>query len=314
MQPKVSIVVAAYNVEKYISRCINSLLNQTLEEIEILVINDGSKDNTVSVVDTIQKSDSRVKLITQSNGGLSAARNTGIDNAKGEFIAFLDGDDYVESNMYEMLYNQMVKEEADLSICNFYKVWENEKFEEQKRTENCLKTSLIEKSYITNFLTKHDEAFVVAWNKLFRLSIITRNKLKFENRAFFEDVGFIPRYLYFSRHITHVNEPLHFYIQRAGSITKSYNPIIEKSSENTINIVRDFFQDKINKDIIKAFELRLLIYQINYSLENKKNINILKNRVINLQKGRAMLPLKHRVAVLLLKYNLYEKIYEGFGR
>lgn len=103
-KPKISIVVAAYNVEDYIEKCLESLTAQSIKEIEILVINDGSRDNTVNIANEFTKCDKRIRVISQENGGLSAARNTGINHANGEFIAFVDGDDYLDKSMYEILY------------------------------------------------------------------------------------------------------------------------------------------------------------------------------------------------------------------
>ena len=257
MNPQISVVVAAYNVEKYIGRCIKSVMMQSFENLEILVVNDGSLDNTASIVKDLATKDDRIHLINQENGGLSAARNTGIKYAKANYIAFLDGDDYIHENMYEKLYDKIISTKADLVLCNFLKVWENDSFEIVKKEKSTFKKTNLDGDFLKKFLTKHDEPFVVAWNKLYKTSIIKDNIIYFENKAFFEDVGFVPRYLYFSRKIVSVDEELHYYVQRNGSITKSYNPIIEKSSENTIRIIKEFYNNTITDGCIEAFELRL---------------------------------------------------------
>src|SRR5574344_1424030 len=103
--PKVSIIVPIYNVEKYLDRCMESLLNQTLKDIEIIMVDDGSPDNCPKMCDEYAKRDKRVKVIHKKNGGLGYARNSGLDIATGEYVAFVDSDDYVDVNMYETLYN-----------------------------------------------------------------------------------------------------------------------------------------------------------------------------------------------------------------
>ncbi|MED4023441.1 MULTISPECIES: glycosyltransferase family 2 protein [Priestia] len=314
MNPQISVVVAAYNVEKYINRCINSIMNQSFENLEILVVNDGSLDSTAAIVKDLVAKDNRIHLINQENGGLSAARNAGIKQAKAEYIAFLDGDDYIHESMYEKLYTKMISTKSDLVICNFSKVWEDNDFDVVKKERVNLKKENLEGAFVEKFLTKHDEPFVVAWNKLYKTSIIKDNEIYFENKAFFEDVGFLPRYLYFSHKVVNVDEELHYYVQRNGSITKSYNPIIEQSSKNTIRIIKEFYNNNITKDCINAFELRLLIYQINYCLNNKKSADMLYKRVIELKAYGSYLPMKHKLAIILIKMGLYSKVHQKLRR
>ena len=120
---KVSIIVPVYNVEKYIDKCLDSLVNQTLKDIQIIIVNDGSKDDSIKIIKEYQeKYGNKIKYLEKENGGLSDARNYGIPYAEGEYIAFLDSDDYIEKNAYEEMYNIAKKEEADMVECDFY--WE----------------------------------------------------------------------------------------------------------------------------------------------------------------------------------------------
>ena len=123
---KISLIVPVYNVENYLEKCLNSLVNQTLQEIEILVINDGSTDNSQKIIEVFQnKFPQKIKAFTKENGGLSDARNFGIDRATGEFLAFVDSDDYVSVTMMEEMYGLAKKHEAEIVICNLQKVDEN---------------------------------------------------------------------------------------------------------------------------------------------------------------------------------------------
>lgn len=309
-RPKISIVVAAYNVESYIGKCLESLITQSIREIEILVVNDGSRDNTVEIADEFAKRDKRVKVISQENGGLSAARNTGIDHASGEFIAFVDGDDYLDKSMYETLYKKIVTDNVDLVVCGFKKVWLDGEANKLREKDYYFNQNLLNGDILENFLCRHDEPFVVAWNKLYRTEIIKQNRLYFENRAFFEDVGFIPRYLYFCNSVEIVNEALYYYIQRDGSITRSYNSIIDESLINTMNVLKTFFKGSPYEKYCEVVEVRLWIYLINYSLENKKSVKEKKEQLNSLSDSYNLLPFKHRIGVVLLKVGLYEILFK----
>ena len=123
--PKISIIVPVYNVEKYIERCLKSLVNQTLQDIEIIIVNDGSQDKSEEIIEKyVKENHNKIKYYEKSNGGLSSARNYGIEYATGEYIAFLDSDDYVETNMYEEMYNLAKKENADMVECDYIWEWE----------------------------------------------------------------------------------------------------------------------------------------------------------------------------------------------
>jgi len=314
METKVSIVVAAYNVEKFIERCLKSLVNQTIDDIEIIVVNDGSSDGTVSIIEEYNSNYTNIKLINQQNQGLSAARNTGIEYANSKYIAFIDGDDYVKETYVESMFKAIEQSNADLVICDFIKVWEDDEFNVIKTKNYNVNGRNLKNNIMKNFLTLHDEPFVVAWNKLYRTSIIKNNKIYFENRAFFEDVGFLPRYLWFSSKIISLNEGLYYYVQRPGSITKTYNPIIEQSSRNTIKIIREFLNGKIEDRYLAAFEVRILLYMINYSLENNKMVEDLYKRIRGSKSSIFYIPLKHKIAVFLISTGQYNKVYNLLRR
>ena len=128
---KVSIIVPVYNVEKYLAKCLDSLVNQTLEDVEIIVVDDGSRDNSKQIIDEFQtKYPDKIKSFVKENGGLSDARNFGLDRANGEYIGFVDSDDYVTAEMFEEMYSLAQKYDAEMVICNLQKVDENGKIHE----------------------------------------------------------------------------------------------------------------------------------------------------------------------------------------
>ena len=128
--PKISIIVPVYNVEEYIGTCLKSLVEQTLEDIEIICINDGSTDNSIRIIQYFMQNDFRIKLINTSNNGQGIARNIGIQNAKGEYIAFVDPDDWVDNDMYLKMYNQAQLLNSDIVICNYIRWFEDSKKEQ----------------------------------------------------------------------------------------------------------------------------------------------------------------------------------------
>lgn len=207
--PKVSVIVPVYNVENYIERCLESLVNQTLQDIEIIVVNDGSTDNSESIIKRyLEKFNSKIKYFYKTNGGLSDARNYGMKYATSDYIAFLDSDDYVDVTMYEKLYNKAISENYDLVECDF--IW---KYENKQIKDN---------GYI--YKDKYEmivNARVVAWNKLIKRSLITENKIQFPKGFRYEDVEFFYKLLPYIKKFGFVKEFLIYYVQREDSIVKA---------------------------------------------------------------------------------------------
>ena len=209
--PKVSVVVPVYNVEKYLERCLNSLVNQTLKDIEIIVVNDSSPDQSQQIIDEYTKNyPNKVFGYIKPNGGLSDARNFGMSKMHGEYFGFVDGDDYVEKTMFEKLYITAIKEEADLTCCDFY--WEY---------PNHLNKSVDgpyanEKQLLVNMMP-------TVWNKLYKKKWYNELDIKFPIGLRYEDSSFVIRLAPFINRIAYVNEPLIYYVQREDSITYTQN-------------------------------------------------------------------------------------------
>ena len=140
ISPKVSIIVPIYNVEKYLRQCLDSIVNQTLKDIEIILVDDGSTDSCPSICDEYASKDKRIIVIHKENAGLGAAYNTGLDIAKGDYIGFVESDDFIELNMYEELYERAVQTGVDLVKCNFYDYDSQNKID--KKRENFEKLAL----------------------------------------------------------------------------------------------------------------------------------------------------------------------------
>ena len=141
MVSKISIIVAVYNVEKYLKRSLDSILNQSYKNIEVIIVNDGSTDNSRNICEKYAELYSNIKVIHKENGGLSSARNIGIENATGEYIGFVDSDDYISSNMFEEMYNRIIESDSDIAISSFNYVKEGKILPEDNSGDTCIFTN-----------------------------------------------------------------------------------------------------------------------------------------------------------------------------
>lgn len=223
--PKVSIIVPVYNVEKYIERCLDSLVNQTLKDIEIIIVNDGSTDGSKEIIQKYLNKYKNIVYLEKENGGLSSARNYGIPYAKGEYIGFVDSDDYVELTMYEKMYNKAIEEKSDMVECDFIWEYPNKKREDIGKIYSDKKEAIV-------------EARVVAWNKIIKKDIIEKTKITFPEGLRYEDIEFFYKIVPYLNKISFVKETLVHYVQRESSIANTQNERtgeIFKVWENVLN-------------------------------------------------------------------------------
>jgi glycosyltransferase involved in cell wall biosynthesis len=207
MNPKLSIIVPVYNVEHYIEKCINSILTQTFTTFELILVDDGSLDKSGEICDEYSKRDSRVKVIHKKNGGLAAARNTGITMAQGTYIGFVDSDDWIEPNMYKFLYESCVKNYADISIIGVREVDEE---------GICLNEYIPDSINFGQILKR-----AYAWNKIFKKELFIKNELFFTAGRYYEDIELIPKLFVKSIKVNVVNQIGYNYLKRNTSITGS---------------------------------------------------------------------------------------------
>ncbi len=226
---KVSIIIPVYGVEKYISKCLESLVNQTLNDIEIIVVNDGTKDNSQKIIDKyVKKYPDKVKSFIKENGGQGSARNYGLKQANGDYIGYVDSDDYVELEMYEKLYNKAISDNLDIAICGNYNVSEDYK---NKKVD--LEFIKFEDNKINALFGKK-----AVWNKIYKKSIV--EKLEFRSKVWYEDFDFSIKAICSAKKIEYVNEPLYDYLLREGSTMNNSNVIRNLEILDAFNeIVKD---------------------------------------------------------------------------
>ena len=253
---KVSIIIPTFNTEKYLSQCLDSVVNQTLKEIEIICVNNGSTDNSLEILEEYAEKDSRVKVLSIENRGLSIARNYGIQYASGEYIGFVDSDDYIHLEMFEKLYNVAKSRDLDMCMC---KVSTFEDGTDDLNDDiwyfslNCL--NQLEKDVFNHNDTKEviGEICVTVYNKIYKRTMIEKNCIRFPETLIFEDeIFFYDTYLHSDR-VSFIPYNLYYYrTHREGSLTeqtenKDYSPIVEvfKSIRNLFIKTNNFNEYKI---------------------------------------------------------------------
>ena len=232
---KVSVIVPIYNVEKYLRKSLESIISQTLEDIEIICVNDGSKDNSRDILEEYAQKDPRIVIIDKENGGLSSARNAGMEVARGEYIGFVDSDDWIEDTMYEKLYYNAKLNESEMVICSVHKyddkrkqIVDNDKYYTLEYFEPKFFDGTFNHLDTKDFLL---QVCVMAWNKIYKREVIEAKRAKFPEGLIFEDGPFFFSIYFDMQRVSLVNEFLYYYrINRPHSI-------IDKGGKNFIDLL-----------------------------------------------------------------------------
>jgi glycosyltransferase involved in cell wall biosynthesis len=238
MKDLISIIVPIYNAEKELNKCLESILSQTYQNFELILIDDGSSDNSKIICDYYEKKDSRIKVFHKQNEGVSIARNIGLEMSSGKYIGFIDSDDWVDSSMYEILYNTIITENADISLCSYVKEYKDDKQKVVKYNKKEVSNTY---ESIEKFLNGKFGGCV--WNKLFKKSIIVKNFDK--SLAIGEDSLFLYYTLKNAQKVVCLPQELYHYYVRNDSATntkfnlKRFDTL--KSSEIIFNDVKHFF-------------------------------------------------------------------------
>lgn len=257
MDELISVIVPVFNVEKYLNKCIDSIISQTYKKLEILLIDDGSTDKCSQICNEYARVDSRVKVIHQKNAGLSAARNVGLEIAKGDYIGFVDSDDYIAQNMYESLFKIIKKTNSDLAICNWINIDEYE--------NNIYESSPIIDEILTQkqaFKKLEDEKwwyYVVAWNKLYRSSIF--KEIRYPIGKINEDLAVIHEVFSRCGQVASTEKRLYYYVKREGSIMDSSTSIRRLDAVEALSKRYYFYKEKeLNEFLPNTIKLMLNEY------------------------------------------------------
>lgn len=266
MNPVISIVVPVYKVEVYLEKCVNSILNQTFTDFELILVDDGSPDNCPAMCDEYAKKDARIKVIHKANGGLSDARNAGIDIAKGTYIGFVDSDDYVAPDMYERLFNLIDENKCDISICQAVIVGEGE----EAVYENSDKVYVLDKDQAIYQMICNRLFSVNAWNKLYKKELF--ENIRYPKGLLYEDLATTYKLISICDNIVYSPMKKYAYLQRNGSIMNATGYMVRADKVQIVKDMLLYFSDKE----LQAGILRYLLNDI-YKMASCGNLT--KNKV-----------------------------------
>lgn len=289
---KVSIIVPVYNTEKYIERCIFSILNQTYQDIEVICIDDGSTDNSGRILDSLAKEDARIKVVHKKKEGVTVARNTALQMVTGEFIGFVDSDDYIEKEMYELLVYEMQKSNVDIVTSRYYFDFNGSIKAAVNKKEVPLEPVTI--ATFLPYIYERDTFQGVAgylWTRLFKRDVIIDKEgfLKVEFQAEYggsDDIVFIAEVNMKSEKILYLDKPLYYYFQREKSIVHDTKTQLDTlhwviSYEKILEIYQKYHVSQEVMDLIK----RMYVYRCGKTLElaiaadEKEKLVILKEKI-----------------------------------
>ena len=257
-QPQVSIIVPVYNVENYIERCLNSLVNQTFKDIEIITINDGSTDKSLELLNKYAKEDIRISVIDLGDEGVSYCRNLGIEKANGKYIMFVDSDDWIDSSMVEVMYKKAEENKLDLVMCSYIREFKDHSKEkifnlpqEIIYKDNEVKNELLRKLVgpIKEELSNPEmlDALGTVWGKLYRADILKENKIKFvdlKEIGSAEDTLFNIFTFNYLKKVMFLNKPMyHYWRDNPKSVTSQYNPKLKEQRKVFFKYISDFIRE-----------------------------------------------------------------------
>ena len=302
---KVSIIVPVYNVEKYIEKCIMSIMNQTLRNFECLVVDDGSKDDSIEIVKKIIGKDNRFIILSKENGGLSDARNYGLDKANGEYICFIDSDDYVDKNLLLLTYEKAKEYDSDITCFDLYYDYGNNNYKISKGAD------------YHNVSSYKDNKEIIfnnnsANNKLYKREFL--KKRRFVKGMWYEDMAVIPVWIAEANNMSYVDKPLYYYVQRKGSISHSANPklfdiylaisMIKKSLKlSSYDVRKLYFNNCLVMTILRIKEIDDKVIRTNYYKENIERLNNAYPEWYHDLKKEKGFTFKQSIIFYLLKHN-----------
>jgi glycosyltransferase EpsJ len=328
-QIDVSIIIPVYNVQEYLAVCLDSVVKQTIKNKEIILINDGSTDRCYEILKEYKRMYPEIIIINQKNSGISKTRNAGLKAARGEYIAFVDSDDFIELSMFEKMYKTAKRENADIVICNYilYKEGPDNNNSNYKKIEGIDKEGHIDKvEALEKFLLNDIKGYV--WNKLHKRELFFENKISFPNFVVCEDtpVGFL--LLACSSKIYSMMEPLYYYRQRESSLTRIFSIKSMQDMMDGCYIMRDFITKNslLYKELIDYY--RVYMIKTLWAIHNKYFIQcsetgdkkhylefkkIVSKEIHNLKFseiiGNSKLTLKEKINIFLIKTRTYGLIF-----
>lgn len=275
-EDKVSIVIPIYNREKFLNKCINSVISQTYKNIELILVNDGSTDGSLNICKEYKKQDSRIIIIDSANGGVSAARNKGISVATGKYLMFVDSDDYIEMNMVDAMVKKQKETEAELVICDLY--FENINKYVSKKNKSYEEDMIGRDIAMISILSIKKNFYGFLWNKLFLTNLVKENNLKLENKIHFrEDLLFCTSYVLYINSVAYIKEKYYHYVIHENAATTNLNEDEKNKLKNKLNSVEanyKIYLETQKYENIRLSKLARNLFYVNFGeLLSMNNIN-----------------------------------------
>lgn len=273
---KISVVIPVYNVEKYISECLDSVVNQTYKNLQIILVDDGSTDFSGKICDVYAEKDNRITVVHQKNAGAGAAKNTGLELIDGDYFSIIDSDDYIELDMYEKMVNSLEKYNADIVQCLFRNVYVNDSFDRKYKIKGSYPKVLTSKSFLKEYL--YDWKYAIFWNKLFKSSLL--KEIRFPVGRKIDDEFFTYKLVCNAKKVVNIDNILYNYRMRKTSVMN------ENNSDRLIYDRIDCFIERYNyvSDIYpslkKKYNLKLyddLLYFKDSAKDNGKILSLINN-------------------------------------
>ncbi len=270
MEIKISAIIPVYNTEKYLNRCLDSVCNQSLKEIEIIIVNDGSPDRSIDIIEKYQSNDERIRVINKKNGGISSARNAGIEIATGKYIINIDSDDWVEKNYFEDMYNKAEKKDLDIVVTDFLSDNDNGEIKYKIDLKIDETFTIDGEKYLKKFFL--NEIYAATWNKMYKLNLYKEYNIRHPNKiSLGEDLATTPLLASKALKIGKINKAYYHYIHNINSITNSEptRKIYELIEAFEILEKGLLEEQKKNINSRKIIELGRLVFNPNYDLNNE---------------------------------------------
>lgn len=273
---KISVVIPVYNVEKYLSECLDSVVNQTYKNLQIILVDDGSTDFSGKICDVYAEKDNRITVVHQKNAGAGAAKNTGLELIDGDYFSIIDSDDYIELDMYEKMVNSLEKYNSDIAQCLFRNVFVNDSFDRKYKIKGNYPKVLTSKKFLSELL--YDWKYAIFWNKLFKSSLL--KEIRFPVGRKIDDEFFTYKLVCNAKKVVNIDNILYNYRMRKTSVMN------ENDTDRLIYDRIDCFIERYNyvsnvfPSLKKKYNLKLyddLLYFKDSAKNNGKILSLINN-------------------------------------
>ncbi|MDV4150428.1 glycosyltransferase [Clostridium sp. AL.422] len=268
----ISIILPIYNVEKYLQECLESILNQSYKDYELIIVDDGSKDNSLKIVNSYKEKFKNLVILTQENKGVSVARNLALSYANGDYISFVDSDDFLDEKMLEKVMKIALKTDAEIVITNYYLYYNKENI--IKFLKDMPYFGFYDSSEIIDMMLKYKIQGQL-WNKIFKRSLLNDNGFEFERGRYIQDIFPVFKIIYNAKKIAYIDKALYFYRQREGSTVHKKNEKLTEDYYYAMQCVINYIEEKqinVSKNSLRIFKIYVLSYFIyHYTNENIRN-------------------------------------------